>query len=57
MNMTENKPLYEYMYTKHDGLGFKKEQDIEILKKLYPDAREITVTFSVPGEAHFVLKH
>ncbi len=54
--MTESKPFYDYMYTKHDGLGFKKEQDIEILKKLYPDARKITIIYSVPGEAYFVLE-
>lgn len=39
MPMTENDSSYIYMYTKHDGLGFRKEKDIEILMKLYPDVR------------------
>ena len=51
----KSKPLYEFLYTKHDRFGFTEEQDIEILRKLYPDARKIKVIYSVPGEAHFVI--
>ena len=50
-----DKPLYEFLYTKQEHLGFTKEQDLKILKELYPDAKEIYVLFSTPGEAHFVL--
>ena len=52
-----SKPLYEYLYTKHEGFGFTEKQDLEILKKLYPDARNIRVIYSVKGEAHFVITH
>lgn len=51
----QNKPLYEFLYTKHDKFGFTEEQDLKILKQLYPDAKSIHVLYSVPGEAHFVL--
>lgn len=57
MNDNDKKPLYEFLYTKKEHLGFTKEQDLRILKELYPDAKEIHVLFSVPGEAHFVLTH
>lgn len=53
----KNKPLYELLYTKHDRFGFKKEQDLMILRKMYPDAQEITIVYSMPGEVHFVLKN
>lgn len=49
--------MYEFLYTKHDRLGFTKEQDLKILEKLYPDAKSIGIIYSVPGEAHFVLTH
>ena len=53
-----SKPLlYEYLYTKHEGFGFTEKQDLEILKKLYPDARNIKVIYSVRGESHFVITH
>ena len=51
----QNKPLYEFLYAKNDRFGFTEEQDVEILKKLYPDARKIKVIYSVPGEAYFVI--
>lgn len=51
----QNKPLYEFLYAKNDRFGFTEEQDIEILRKLYPDARKIKVIYSVPGEAYFVI--
>ena len=51
----KNKPLYEFLYAKNDRFGFTEEQDIEILRKLYPDARKIKVIYSVPGEAYFVI--
>lgn len=51
----QNKPLYEFLYAKNDRFGFTEEQDIEILRKLYPDARKIKVIYSVPGESHFVI--
>ena len=50
-----SKPLYEYLYTKHKKFGFTEKQDLEILKKLYPDARNIKVIYSVRGESHFVI--
>lgn len=53
----ESKPLYELLYTKHERLGFTNEQDLKILKELHPDAKRIKVTFSVPGEAHYVIEH
>ena len=52
-----SKPLYEYLYTKNEGFGFTEKQDLEILKKLYPDARNIRVIYSVKGEAHYVITH
>ena len=51
----QNKPLYEFLYAKNDRFGFTEEQDLEILRKLYPDARKIKVIYSVPGEAYFVI--
>ena len=51
----QNKPLYEFLYAKNDRFGFTEEQDIEILRKLYPDARKIKAIYSVPGEAYFVI--
>lgn len=53
----KSKTLYELLYTKHDRFGFTKEQDLKILKELYPDAKIIHVIFSVPGEAQFVLEY
>lgn len=53
----KSKPLYEFLYTKHDHFGFTIEQDLKILKELYPDARHIKVLYSVKGEAYFVLEH
>ena len=53
----KNKPLYELLYTKHDRFGFTKEQDLQILRKMYPDAKEITIVYSMPGEVHFVIKN
>ena len=52
-----NKPLYELLYTKHDRFGFTKEQDLQILKKMYPDAKEIMIVYSMPGEVHFVIRN
>lgn len=52
-----NKPLYEFLYTKHDHFGFTHEQDLKILKEMYPDARKIYIVYSVKGEAHFVLEY
>lgn len=54
-NIIENRPLYEYRYVKDERLGFTHEQDLKILYTLYPEARKIQITFSVPGEAHFVI--
>ena len=51
----KNEPLYDYRYAKNDRLGFTSEQDLKILHSLYPNARKIKVTYSVPGEAHFVI--
>lgn len=56
-NDSENKQFYEYLYTKNSGFGFTEQQDLDILKKLYPEARQIKVIYSVPGEAYFVLTH
>lgn len=53
--MIENKPLYEYKYAKNNRFGFTKEQDLKILYTLYPNARKIQITFSAPGEVHFVI--
>lgn len=55
--ITQNKPMYEFLYTKNDRFGFSEEQDLKILEDLYPNARDIRVIFSVPGEAHFVLTY
>lgn len=55
--MKSNKPLYEFLYTKHDHFGFTMEQDLKILKEMYPDAKRIKVLYSVVGEAYFVLEH
>ena len=49
--------MYEFLYTKNDRFGFSEEQDLKILEDLYPNARDIRVIFSVPGEAHFVLTY
>lgn len=49
--------MYEFLYTKNDRFGFSEEQDLKILENLYPNARDIRVIFSVPGEARFVLTH
>ena len=53
----KSKPLYEFLYTKHDHFGFTMEQDLKILRELYPDAKRIKVLYSVKGEAYFVLEH
>ena len=53
----KSKPLYEFLYTKHDHFGFTIEQDLKILKELYPDAKRIKVLYSIKGEAYFVLEH
>ena len=53
----KSKPLYEFLYTKHDHFGFTMEQDVKILKEMYPDAKRIKVLYSVVGEAYFVLEH
>lgn len=53
----KSKPLYEFLYTKHDHFGFTMEQDLKILKEMYPDAKRIKVLYSVVGEAYFVLEH
>ena len=53
----KSKPLYEFLYTKHDHFGFTTEQDLKILKELYPDAKRIKVLYSVKGEAYFVLEN
>ena len=53
----KSKPLYEFLYTKHDHFGFTMEQDLKILKELYPDAKRIKVLYSIKGEAYFVLEH
>lgn len=50
-----NKPLYEYRYAKDEKIGFNHEQDLKILYALYPNARMIQITYSVPGEVHFVI--
>lgn len=55
--ITQNKPMYEFLYTKNDRFGFSEEQDLKILKELYPNARDIRAIFSVPGEAYFVLTY
>lgn len=52
-----SKPLYEFLYAKNDRFGFTNEQDLKILKELYPDVQRIKVIYSVPGEAHFVLQN
>ncbi len=52
-----NKQLYEFLYTKNEKFGFTREQDLEVLRKLYPEARNISVIYSVKGEAYFVLTH
>ena len=51
----ESRSLYEFRYAKDEEFGFTKEQDLEILYSLYPNAQKIQVIFSVPGEAHFVV--
>lgn len=51
-----NKQLCEFLYTKHEGFGFTERQDLEILKELFPDAREFEIIYSTKGEAHFVLR-
>ena len=53
----KSKPLYEFLYTKNDHFGFTMEQDLKILKEMYPDAKRIKVLYSVVGEAYFVLEH
>ena len=53
----KSKPLYEFLYTKNDHFGFTMEQDLKILKEMYPDAKRIKVLYSVLGEAYFVLEH
>lgn len=53
----QNKPMYKFLYTKNDRFGFSEEQDLKILKELYPNTRDIRVIYSVPGETHFVLTH
>lgn len=53
----KNKELYSYIYTKHEGLGFTNEKDLEILYSLYPDAKRIRVIYVVKGEAHFVIEY
>ena len=56
MDCVENKDsLYEYKYAKDERLGFTREQDLEVLYSLYPQARNIKVTYSIVGEAHFVI--
>jgi hypothetical protein len=54
--MIQSKQLCEFLYTKHEGFGFTEEQDLQILKELFPDAREIEIIYSTRGEAHFVLR-
>lgn len=49
--------MYEFLYTLNDRFGFSEEQDLKILKELYPNTRDIRVIYSVPGETHFVLTH
>lgn len=51
-----SKQLCEFLYTKNEGFGFTEKQDLQILKELYPDAREIEIIYSTKGEAHFVLR-
>lgn len=51
----KNKPLYEFLYTKHERFGFTTEQDFTILKQIHPDAKEIQITYSMPGEVHYVI--
>nr|UVM82124.1 MAG: hypothetical protein [Bacteriophage sp.]UVM86573.1 MAG: hypothetical protein [Bacteriophage sp.]UVX58829.1 MAG: hypothetical protein [Bacteriophage sp.] len=51
-----SKQLCEFLYTKNEGFGFTEEQDLEILKELFPDAREFEIIYSTKGEAHFVLR-
>lgn len=53
----KSKPLYEFLYAKHDHFGFTNEQDLKILKEMYPDARRIKVLYSVWGEVYFVLEY
>lgn len=56
-NIESKTPLYEYKYVKDERLGFTREQDLKVLHSLYPQARNIKVTYSVAGEAHFVLRN
>nr|DAL51876.1 MAG TPA_asm: hypothetical protein [Caudoviricetes sp.] len=51
-----DKQLCEFLYTKNEGFGFTEKQDLQILKELFPDAREIEIIYSTRGEAHFVLR-
>lgn len=51
-----SKQLCEFLYTKNEGFGFTEKQDLQILKELFPDAREIEIIYSTKGEAHFVLR-
>ena len=54
-NLEKNKQLYEYKYVKDERLGFSTEQDLKVLHFLYPEARKIKVSYSVAGEAHFII--
>lgn len=53
--MITNKPLYEFIYTKNDRFGFNEEQDMKILRELYPEVQHIELIYSMPGEVHFML--
>lgn len=55
--MKSDKPYLEFLYTKNDRFGFTNEQDLKILRELYPDAKRIKVLYSVSGEAYFILEH
>lgn len=54
-NKENVKQLLNYMYTKDKRFGFTEEQDIEILKEMYPEAKDIEIIYSTNGECHFVL--
>ena len=54
-NKENVKQLLNYMYTKDKRFGFTEEQDIKILKEMYPEAKDIEIIYSTKGECHFVL--
>lgn len=54
-DVNKKAPLYDYKYVKDERLGFTREQDLKVLHSLYPEARKIKISYSVAGEAHFVI--